>query len=48
VLNRRSTGSELSAVLAFWASAAENNGRPADTVVAIETLVTRDPEAPTR
>ncbi|WP_436524712.1 GNAT family N-acetyltransferase [Actinoplanes sp. HUAS TT8] len=37
--------SEVDALLAFWQSAAENDGRPTDTPAAVEALVTRDPEA---
>jgi ribosomal protein S18 acetylase RimI-like enzyme len=37
--------SDVAAVLAFWARAAEDSGRPADTADALERLVQRDAEA---
>ncbi|MEC3918611.1 GNAT family N-acetyltransferase [Nocardia sp. CDC160] len=36
---------DASSVLEFWSRAAEDAHRPADSVVAIEALVRRDPEA---
>ena len=36
---------ELSAVLAFWRTAAENGHRPADTLAALAALHLRDPAA---
>ena len=36
---------ELAAVLTFWATAAENAGRPADTAGAVAALHLRDPGA---
>ena len=42
---RGARADELSQVLAFWLSAAENENRPADTVDAITALVDRNPDA---
>ena len=45
-LELRVAGSrELVAVLAFWATAAENAGRPPDTPAALAALHLRDPDA---
>ncbi|AEV81326.1 N-acetyltransferase GCN5 [Actinoplanes sp. SE50] len=45
VILRAAQASEWSRILDFWASAAENDSRPADTPAAVEALVGRDPEA---
>lgn len=42
---RAADSRELHAVLAFWATAAENASRPADTPAALAALHLRDPEA---
>lgn len=42
---RAAETSDLAAVLDFWQTAAENDGRPADTGAAVAALVARDPEA---
>jgi ribosomal protein S18 acetylase RimI-like enzyme len=36
---------DAAAIVAFWASAAENDDRPADRVEAVTTLIARDPGA---
>ncbi len=42
---RAADARELPAVLTFWATAAENAGRPADTPAALAALHLRDPAA---
>ncbi|MEU8240548.1 GNAT family N-acetyltransferase [Actinoplanes missouriensis] len=42
---RPARAGELSRVLEFWASAAENDNRPVDTLAAVHALVARDPSA---
>ena len=42
---RAATVDDVPAVLAFWALAAEDAGRPADDEALVEQLVARDPEA---
>ncbi|KQX04939.1 MULTISPECIES: GNAT family N-acetyltransferase [unclassified Leifsonia] len=42
---RAATEADVDALLAFWARAAENDARPADSADAIRGLIARDPEA---
>jgi ribosomal protein S18 acetylase RimI-like enzyme len=42
---RTATATDVEAILALWRSAAENRGRPADSRAAIETVLSRDPDA---
>ena len=45
LLYRAATPTDVDAVLAFWAAAAENGDRPADSAEAVRALLARDPEA---
>jgi ribosomal protein S18 acetylase RimI-like enzyme len=36
---------DLEVLLKFWAEAGENHGRPADSAVLVETLLSRDPDS---
>lgn len=42
---RTATAADVAAVLAFWAGAAENADRPADSADAVRALLARDPDA---
>jgi ribosomal protein S18 acetylase RimI-like enzyme len=42
---RAATSADLDGVLVFWAESAEDAHRPADTRLAIERLIARDPDA---
>lgn len=42
---RPATSEDVAAVLEFWATAAEDAHRPADTAAAVERLLSRDPDA---
>jgi ribosomal protein S18 acetylase RimI-like enzyme len=42
---RTARADDVAAVLAFWASAAENGDRPADSADAVRALLARDPAA---
>jgi ribosomal protein S18 acetylase RimI-like enzyme len=42
---RPASSADVPAVLAFWAEAAEDAGRPADTAAAVAALIDRDPHA---
>jgi ribosomal protein S18 acetylase RimI-like enzyme len=42
---RSATSADVTAVLAFWSAAAEDEDRPVDTPAALHALITRDPDA---
>ncbi len=42
---RPAVHADIPALLGLWTIAAENDGRPADTALAVETLLVRDPNA---
>jgi len=42
---RNATPADVDAVLAFWATAAEDSHRPPDSADAVRRLIDRDPEA---
>lgn len=42
---RRGQRQDLEVLLEFWAEAGENHGRPADSAVLVEALLSRDPDS---
>lgn len=44
-LLRAAVAEDVHAVLAFWETAGENSGRPADSAAAVAALIARDPGA---